>query len=139
MKTHLIKLYLKTFKKKQLFWLLQTKSKTMCLHIENCACFFLSLFSPFSHIGLSQTFCWEPGRVQCIFIIFSQVTCSTYFLTSMVLINGPYGRFMRLEQLRSSHRTLGCPGDNETRLAGGAVSDHDAFDQFLPGEFVVHG
>lgn len=65
--------------------------------------------------------------------------CATsHLLTHAILVDGPDRGNVSLEELGSCHRLVGCPGNDQPGLAHRAVAHHDALDQFLTGQLVVH-
>lgn len=59
-------------------------------------------------------------------------------LVDPVLVNGPDGWHMRVEQLGQRDVLVAGPGANQPRLADGRVADEDTFYQLLVWLFVVH-
>lgn len=55
-----------------------------------------------------------------------------------VLVNRPDGGHVSVEQLGERQFLVARSGANETGLADGRVADHDALDQLLVRQFVIH-
>lgn len=55
-----------------------------------------------------------------------------------VLIDGPNGGHVRVEQLGQRDFFVAGPGADQPGLADGRVSDHHAFHQFLIRQLVIH-
>lgn len=61
-----------------------------------------------------------------------------YLFVDAVLVDGPHGRDMSVEQLRQRHFLVAGPGADKPSLAHGCVAHHDALHQFLMRLFVIH-